>query len=96
MTNEELLELSQEDLAKYCLALEKGVDEGWEELEREEDGYFQLGHKGSKGTIYYFQVEWERDGYTLSYQFNEHSDHDYFNPLNEIELDSLYLRKSTV
>lgn len=93
MTNEELLKLTEEELSKYCLSLETDDEDGWEEMEREEDGYFQLGYRGSKGTIYYSQVEWKRGDYLLSYQFNEHSDHSYFLPLNEIEVSCIYLRK---
>lgn len=91
MNTEELLKLPNEDLVKYCMSLETTDEDGWQEVEREEDGYFR---EGSKWTIYYYQVEWERDGYLLSYQFNEHSDHDsLLLPLNEIELNSVYLRK---
>lgn len=91
MNTEELLNLSKEELVKYCMSLETTDEDGWQKVGRKEDGYYK---EGSKWNIYYYQVEWERDGYLLSYQFNEHSDHDsLYLILNEIEPDSVYLRK---
>lgn len=86
MSTEELLRLSSKELEDYCLSLENESEDGWKETERDEDSYFR---EGSKFTIYYFQVEWERDGYLLSYQYNEHSE-DWGE--NEVEDGSTYLR----
>jgi hypothetical protein len=87
MTNEELLKLTEPELTDYCLYLEKIDEDNWIEVERKEDGYFR---NRSKYTLFYFQVEWERDGYLLSYQYNEHSE-DWGE--DEVELDSVFLRK---
>jgi hypothetical protein len=87
MTNEELLKSTETELTDYCLYLEKIDEDNWIEVEREEDGYFR---NGSKYTLFYFQVEWERDGYLLSYQYNEHSE-DWGE--DEVELESVFLRK---
>ncbi len=89
MTNKELLLLSEEDLTKYCLSLETKDEDGWIEVEREDDGYF---NERGKFTIFYFSVEWERDGYLLSYQYNEHSE-DWGE--NEVEPSSIFLREKT-
>jgi len=71
MKIEDIIKLSSSELEKYCFSLENEDEDGWKEISREEDGYFR---EGSKFTIFYFDVEWERDGYELSYYFGQHSE----------------------
>lgn len=71
MDIEKIKKLTPSELVQYCFSLENVDEDGWEEVKREEDGYFR---EGSKFTIYYHDVEWERDGYRLSYTLHEHSE----------------------
>lgn len=87
MEIEDIKKLTESDLEKYCLSLEQKDEDGWKEVSREEDGYFR---NGSKFTVFYFDVEWERDGYLLSYTLREHSE-----DWGEDEIDNTYLEKKT-